>query len=204
MYTEAKYHETDELIGKVLGLADLFPREQYEQQKIFLLTAIKWSASTRSSACGGVGSAKGTVAYPGHPLLFRTLARREVELGLLLPAEDHFIKGMDDAFLEAIYRLFIISLMAVGGAADLLETHIKSLLPQMDENEIDLFVTRSILKFLCLGDLKNANLLMNGFKEVCGVNPQMHLSHGFLRLTRRFYLKSENHLLSPILHVFFS
>lgn len=80
----------------------------------------------------------------------------------------------------------------------------KSLLPQMEENEIDLFVTRSILKFLCLGDLKNANLLMNGFKEVCGVNLQIYFTHSFFHLPCRFYLKNANLLLSPISHDFFS
>lgn len=99
MYMEAKYPETDELVGKVVALSEMFPCEQYEQQKIFLLTAIKWSASTRTVAREGLASLKAAVPYPGHPLLFRTLGMREVQLGWLLAAEDHFIKGIGIRFV---------------------------------------------------------------------------------------------------------
>ena len=80
-----------------------------------------------------------------------------------------------------------------GGAADLLVKLVNSSLPDIDEKEVDLFVVRAMLKFLCLGDLKNANLFMNGFKEV-GTLCEKFL----MMLTIRLKILFEKHEPTPL------
>eukprot|EP00008_Paramoeba_atlantica_P011567 CAMPEP_0201480914 /NCGR_PEP_ID=MMETSP0151_2-20130828/5284_1 /ASSEMBLY_ACC=CAM_ASM_000257 /TAXON_ID=200890 /ORGANISM="Paramoeba atlantica, Strain 621/1 / CCAP 1560/9" /LENGTH=217 /DNA_ID=CAMNT_0047862903 /DNA_START=42 /DNA_END=692 /DNA_ORIENTATION=+ len=136
-YEESQTIESEEIISTLLRIFSLFSTEKpsFDLLKPFVIAAINWSMKSKEVVPSSPNLK--SLSYPGNPKLFTFLGEREVLLGDFVSAQKHLVKGDRP---ELLFEL--LSDWAKLGAKE----------------EEDLFVTRVVLMYLCIGNLKDANI----------------------------------------------
>eukprot|EP00823_Brevimastigomonas_motovehiculus_P006874 TRINITY_DN5894_c0_g1_i1.p1 TRINITY_DN5894_c0_g1~~TRINITY_DN5894_c0_g1_i1.p1 ORF type:complete len:317 (-),score=34.00 TRINITY_DN5894_c0_g1_i1:267-1154(-) len=151
---------TTETIETIRKLFNLFPKDSQESRHTFIKAAISYTE-------------KFGTCTQGDPVLHYDAAQ------LLYDQKDY--GGAQGHFLRAGFK---------GGPAEAIDEHAKMLYEWSQKglnSERDLFVARSVLQYLCLQNLKCANLILEKFLKLNGTidSPLIHFIRFLLKTCER-------------------